>query len=98
MGFSDSAVIVICIVLAGVLVLIGWAIGHRVWQGRNPDDPEGGGAQVEQNFSQYEYMRDLRERTKENIAASNTGRPQKMPRQQSFPMTATDFSSGPSHY
>jgi hypothetical protein len=49
----DSAVIVLCIVGAGAALLIGWAIGHRVYQG---NEGSGSGSHMEQGFSQYEYM------------------------------------------
>ena len=87
--------------MAGVVVLLGWAVGHRVWQARD-DDNERGAYGGESGPSQFAYMRDLRERYKEDLAArfSHIGRGGRKPalsRQQSMPLSTV---SGPSnvHY
>ena len=99
MAISQSGVIVLCIVMAGVVVLLGWAIGHRVWQNRD-DDRERGLYATDNGQSQFAYMRDIRERYKEDLAArfGHGGRGERKPalsRQQSVPLSMV---SGPSHY
>lgn len=96
---SNSAIIVLCIVAAGFAVLIGWAIGHRVRNSGDGDDERaiyaaegGGGSQP----SQYAYMRDMRERYKEDILA-RFGSRQQRPRQHSIPLSGAP-TSGPSDY
>ncbi len=95
-AIANSAVIALCIVGAGIALLIGWAIGHRLWNA--DDNREREGHQIESGgFSQYEYQRDLRERNKENIAAAHWN--PKRPRQQSIPLSTTDLSGQSySHY
>lgn len=96
---SNSAIIILCIVGAGAALLIGWAIGHKTWSARD-DDIEQRRAYVSETAgpSQYEYMRDLRERTKESIAAM--GRPKRPRHHGHYPqdhtpmgMSTTDFSA-----
>jgi hypothetical protein len=52
---SNSAIIILCIVGAGAALLIGWAIGHKVWS-REDDGNERVHAQLENGITQYEYM------------------------------------------
>ena len=93
---SAAGIIILCILAAGIVLLISWAIGHRVMHGNEDGDREG--QQIESGFTQYEYMRDLRERNKENLAAAWT-RGSKRPRQQSVPLSTTDLSGQSySHY
>lgn len=103
-SISDSAIIVLCIVAAGVVVLVGWAVTHRIRAGDNGDDERvfyaaesGTGGQ-----SQFQHMRETRERYKEEIMARFGHRQHNRPRQQSFPMSGAGISgaptSGPSDY
>ena len=69
-SISDSGVIVLCIVGAGAVLLIGWAVGHRVWQNREDEGGERRAEASDTGFSQFAYMRELRERYKEGVAAN----------------------------
>jgi hypothetical protein len=105
-AISDSAIIVLCIVAAGVVVLVGWAVTHRIRAGENGDDErafyaaESGGTGSQ---SQFQHMRETRERYKEEIMARFGHRQHNRPRRQSFPMSGAPTSggagtSGPSDY
>ena len=136
MAISDSAIIVLCIVAAGVVsspgddqyhenrnchydralrhrltynlqvVLVAWAVSHRNRSGTGNDDEQafyaadsgpgtGAGAQ-----SQFQHMRETRERYKEEIIA-RFGHRQQRPRRQSIPLSAPIShapTNGPSDY
>ena len=96
---SDSAIIVLAIVSAGVVVLIGWAIGHRLWQDRDEDEESHAYVSADVGTSQYNYMRDLREKYKEGIFASTGfgGGRSKRPRAQSRGLDSSHMDS-PSGY
>ena len=77
-----------------------WAVTHRIRSGADGDDEraiysaENGGSGA---TAQWTYMRDTRERYKEDIMARFGGHRHQRPRQQSYPMSAAP-TTGPSDY
>ena len=97
-GISNSAIIVLCIIAAGIVVLIGWAITHRMRGGEEDDERAYYATETGATApSQFTHQRDLRERYKEEIMTRFKPRPQR-PRQQSFPMSSGGQTSVPSDY
>lgn len=71
MTISNSLVVLFIIMGAGIAVFIGWAMTHRFQGANGPrDDTETAGKE----FSQVQYMRDLRMRHVEDLAAMMGGR------------------------
>lgn len=67
---SDQLIVLCCIIGAGVLVFMGWAVTHRFYQQESRPIVEGLG----QEFSQAQYMREVRLRNHDQIASMNGGR------------------------
>ncbi|CZT20223.1 uncharacterized protein RCC_06080 [Ramularia collo-cygni] len=91
MGISNAAVIVLCIVGAGAALMIGYAIGTRLWNGSADDrnDLEGGrGA-----FNQAAYMREVRLRNQDKILSLARSGKSKIPTDQITPTTFSAVST-----
>jgi hypothetical protein len=106
-SISNSAIIVLCIVAAGVVVLVGWAMTHRMRSGGEDEDErafytaENGTGGGNAGASQFTYMREMRERYKEDIMTrfGPHRHHQQRPRQQSIPMSGAPTSGmGASDY
>ncbi|KAI7549271.1 hypothetical protein KC331_g3899 [Hortaea werneckii] len=60
---SHSLIVFCCICGAGVLVFIGWAVSHRFVQPPEAKEPAAG------DFNQAQYMREVRLRHQDRLAA-----------------------------